>query len=149
MEKSAGAVIFRQEQDKTYYLLLHYPSSVKAEKNYWDFPKGHIDGNETDQETAKREVKEECGIEELQFIEGFKESIKYFFRFKGKSIFKIVVYFLAETKTKEIKISSEHIGSDWLVYEEALTALSFKNSKEVLEKANEFLKIAKKKQKLF
>lgn len=146
MEKSAGAVIFRQDQNTIKYLLLHYPSSVKAKKSYWDFPKGHVDPGESDEQTAKREVREETGLEDIQFVDGFKESIKYFFRFEGKSVFKIVVYFLAETKTEEIKISSEHIGFAWHDYETTLAAISFKNSKEVLEKANEFLTTAKRKQ---
>ncbi|MDO8663561.1 MAG: diadenosine tetraphosphate hydrolase, partial [Candidatus Wildermuthbacteria bacterium] len=70
---------------------------------------------------------------------GFKEFIKYFFRIENKNIFKTVVFYLAGTKTKKIKISSEHIGFEWLPYEKALEQLTFKNAKNILEKANEFL----------
>ncbi len=139
LEKSAGAVIFRKEGNKIYYLLLHYPSSSRASKNYWDFPKGHIEKGEKIEETAKREVKEETGITEMRLIPGFKEEIKYFFKFKDKNIFKIVIFLLAETKEKEVKISFEHIGADWLPYEQALERLTFKNAKEILKKANEYL----------
>ncbi len=139
LEKSAGAVVFRRENNKIYYLLLHYPSSAKAAKDYWDFPKGHIEAGESEIEAAEREVEEETSLTDLSFAKDFKTWIKYFFQLEGRRIFKIVIYYLAETKTEIIKIFSEHLGFAWLPYSEALEQLSFKNSKEVLTKANEFL----------
>ena len=139
LERSVGAVIFRREGNKIYYLLLHYPSSAKAPRDYWDLPKGHIEKGEKIEKTVKREVKEETGLEDLKFVEGFKEWIKYFFKFDGKNIFKIVTFLLAETKTEDVKISFEHIDYKWLSYEEAIKQLTFKNAKEILEKANDYL----------
>ena len=140
IEKSAGAVIFRKENDKIFYLLLHYPSTTRgAERDYWDFPKGHIEKGEKIEGTVEREVKEETGLKDIKFVEGFKEWIKYFFKFKGKNIFKIVTFLLTEAETEEVKISPEHIGYQWLPYEEALKQLKFKNAREILKKANDFL----------
>jgi 8-oxo-dGTP pyrophosphatase MutT (NUDIX family) len=139
IEKSAGAVIFKKEKNKIFYLLLHYPSGSRAREDYWDFPKGHIERGEKEIEAVKREVKEETGINDLRFVEGFKEWIKYFFKFKGKNVLKFVTFYLAETKTKKVKISFEHIGFRWLPYREAKGYLKFKNAKEILKKANEFL----------
>lgn len=133
-EKSVGGVIFRKVRKDIYYLLLHY------EAGHWDFPKGHIEKGETEIETLLREIKEETGISDLKIIQGFKEYIKYFFKEKGRNIFKIVIFYLAETKTKEIKLSFEHIGCDWLLYKDALRRLTFKNTKNILKKANQFLK---------
>ena len=133
LEKSAGAVIFRKEGGNIYYLLLHYQSG------HWDFPKGNIEKGEKLEETVKREVKEEAGLEDIEILPEFKENIKYFYKLKGKNIFKIVTFFLAETKTKEVKISWEHIGYKWLPYDEALEQLTFKNAKEILKKANNYL----------
>lgn len=153
-EKSAGAVVFRKEprrgtnslrgrDSKIYYLLLHYQSG------HWDFPKGHIEEGEREEETARREVAEETGIKDIRIIEGFKEWIKYFFRKtynlekeekkKASWIFKIAVFYLVETKTKEVKISWEHRGYKWLPYDKALRQVTFKNAKEILKKANNFL----------
>lgn len=142
-EKSAGAVIFRKEDGKIYYLLLHYQSG------HWDFPKGHIEKGEKEEDTVKREVAEETGIKDIKIVKGFKEWIKYFFRRtyglgkeekkKASWVFKIVDFYLAETKVKEVKISFEHIGYKWLSYETALKQLTFKNAKEILKKANDFL----------
>jgi len=140
VEKSAGAVIFRRENNKIYYLLLHYPgASHRAERDYWDFPKGHIEKGEKIEETVKREVFEETGLKEIKILPGFKETIKYYFKFQGKKVLKFVTFFLAETKEKDIQISPEHIGYDWLTYEEARSRLNFQNSKEILEKANNLL----------
>lgn len=134
IEKSAGAVLFRKEKGTIWYLLLHY------EMGHWSFPKGNIEKGESLEETVRREIKEETGIKDIKLIEGFKEHIKYFYKLKGKNIFKIVTYFLAETKTREIKISWEHTGFKWLSYEEALKTITYKNAREVLKKANEFLR---------
>lgn len=133
VEKSAGAVIFSRADKKIEYLLLHYQAG------HWDFPKGNIEKGEKLEDTARRETKEETGIEDIKFIPGFKESIKYFYRLKKKNIFKIATFFLAETKTKKVKISWEHIDYKWLPHEEALEQLTFKNAKETLKKANHFL----------
>ena len=132
-EFSSGAVVFRKERNKIVYLLLHYG------KGHWDFPKGHIEKGETEEETAIREAKEETGIEDLKFLDGFKEKIEYFFRQEGKTIHKMVIYFLAETKTKDIKISFEHSGFEWLDYEKALEKITFNNSREILKKAHSHL----------
>lgn len=143
-EKSAGAVIFREEGGIRYYLLLHYQSG------HWDFPKGHIEEGEKEKATVKREVEEETGIKDIKIIPGFKEWIKYLFRanynFKKEDkdkapwVFKIVVFSLAKTTTKEVRISDEHIGYKWLDYNSALKRLTHKNAKNILEKADKFLK---------
>lgn len=152
-EKSAGAIIFRKDGDNIYYLLLHYTPSEKGRHGHWGFAKGHVEEGEVEEETAKREVAEETGIKDLKIILGFKEIEKYFFRKayglagearkKAPWVFKIVTFFVAETETKEIKISDEHIGYVWLSFQEAIKKISFKNSKILLKKANDFIISAK------
>lgn len=134
VEKSAGAVIFRKEKDTIKYLLLHY------EAGHWDLPKGHIEKGENLEEAARREIEEETGIKDIKFISDFKETIKYFYKRDSKKFFKIVVFFLAQTKTKDVKISYEHQGFKWLPYEKAREQLTFRNAKDVLKKANDFLR---------
>ena len=131
-ETSAGAVVFRKDKEIK-YLLLQYGAG------HWDFPKGNIEKGEQEKETVKREIQEETGIAEISFAEGFKERIRYFYRREGRLISKEVVFYLCETKEENVKISHEHIGYEWLNYEDALAKVTFKNSKEILEKANEFL----------
>jgi len=133
IEKSAGAVVFRREDNKIKYLLIQYTWG------HWEFPRGLIEKGETLEETARREIKEEAGVEDIKFIPGFKEWFKFFFRLKGKNVMKIATFLLAETKTKEVRLSFEHKDYAWLEYDEALEKLTFKNSKEILKKANNFL----------
>ncbi|KKP93833.1 MAG: NUDIX hydrolase [Parcubacteria group bacterium GW2011_GWC1_38_6] len=139
IRKSAGAIIFHKENNQVYYLLLEYPSSLRNDKKYWGFSKGTMEQGEEEMDTIIREIKEETGLEDLDFVEGFKETEKYFFKEEGKTIFKTVSYLLAETRTKEVKISHEHLSFTWLSYEEALKKLTFKNAKEILKKANSYL----------
>ncbi len=135
-ERSAGAIVFRKEKEPI-YLLLHY------EEGHWDFPKGHVESNETDTETVKREVEEETGIKDLEIVKDFKEKMHYYFKFKNELISKDVVFYIAKTKTKQIKLSFEHIGSAWLPYPKAIDKLTYKNAKEILKKAHNFLKTHK------
>jgi bis(5'-nucleosidyl)-tetraphosphatase len=139
IEKSAGAIIFRKEGERLLFLLLHYPSSSRAQKEYWDLPKGHIEKGEKPEDTVKREVEEETGLKDIKFLKGFKETIKYFFKWKNKNILKFVTFYLVGTKTKNVKVSFEHLGFEWLPYEKALARLTFKNAKDVLQKANDQL----------
>ncbi|MEK6868936.1 MAG: NUDIX domain-containing protein [Nanoarchaeota archaeon] len=131
-EKSAGAIVFRKEEEPK-YLLLHY------EAGHWDFPKGNIEEGETDIETVKREIEEETGIKDIEIVKGFKEKIQYYFKFEGELINKSVVFYLAKTDADNIKLSFEHIGFAWLSYDKAMDKLTFKNAKEILKKANDFL----------
>ena len=135
-EKSAGAIVFRKEKEPI-YLLLHY------EMGHWDFPKGKIESGEKDLETVKREIQEETGIKNIEILKDFKEEIHYYYKFEGELITKTVVFYLAKTDTENVKLSFEHIGFAWLSYDKALDKLTFKNAKEILKKANDFLKTNK------
>ena len=135
-EKSAGIVLFRNNSSKNEFLLLNYP------QGHWDFVKGKVEQNETSHETALRETREETGITHIEFIDGFEESVEYDFRFKKENIHKKVIFFLAKTSEKNIKLSHEHNDYIWLEYDDALKKTTFENAKNVLSKANEFLSSA-------
>jgi 8-oxo-dGTP pyrophosphatase MutT (NUDIX family) len=132
-EISAGAVVFRRAKSAPEFLILHY------ELGHWDFVKGNIEKGEEEKETVKREVEEETGIKRVRIVEGFRQTIKYFYRWKRENIFKIVIFYLAETRQKKVSLSSEHIGYEWLPYQETVQKLTFRNSKEVLKKAHRFI----------
>jgi len=132
-EKSAGIVLFRNDLGKNKFLLLNYP------QGHWDFVKGKVEQNETPHETSLRETKEETGIINIEFIDGFEESVEYDFRFKKEDIHKKVIFFLAKTDEKNIKLSHEHNDYLWLEYNDALKKTTFENAKNVLIKANKFL----------
>ena len=129
MEQSCGAVVFFRNKE-TEYLLLHYG------EGHWGFVKGHVESMETEQETTLRELKEETGLSKVEFLEGFKEKIHYYYKRNGITIYKKVTYFLIRAQHKKIKLSNEHVGYEWLNYQRAKEKLSFKNSKNILEKAH-------------
>jgi 8-oxo-dGTP pyrophosphatase MutT (NUDIX family) len=132
-EKSCGAVIFRIGNG-TEYLLLHY------EAGHWDFVKGHVEKGESEEETVKREILEETGLKSNTFLDDFRERIDYFYRRRGRTVSKEVIFYLVKnTGEEQVKISGEHIGYDWLPYRDALDRLTYKNAKETLRKAEEHL----------
>ena len=132
-EKSAGVVIFNENNGKRDYLILHYPGG------HFDLPKGHLEKGETEEQAAERELHEETGINEFEWIPGYREKINYRYR-RGKNIMnKDVIFFLVKTETEEVKLSHEHQGSVWLPYEEAREKLTFENAKQLLEKAEKHL----------
>ncbi len=133
-EVSAGGIVFQRSEKGILIAFILDPF------NKWTFAKGHVEPGEKSETAAMREVEEETGLKDIKFIEGFKRWIKYFFRWEGKNILKFVTFYLVETKTKEIKISEEHMDYKWLPYEQALNKLTFKNAKETLKKADGFFK---------
>jgi len=132
-ETSSGVVLFRKENDKILFLLLHYPSG------HWDFVKGKMEKGETPNQTAIRETQEETGITDVKFLENFEEWIQYNFQFEGELVNKKVVFFLGETKTKDIKISNEHLNYIWMDYKTAMERTTFDNAKTVLSKSYKLL----------
>lgn len=132
-ETSAGIVLFRKEKGKNQFLLLHYPSG------HWDFVKGKIESGESAHETAIREAREETGITDITFLDNFKEGIEYDFQFQGELVHKKVIFFLAETRTADVKISHEHLGYTWMDYNTAMEKTTFDNAKTLLTKAQMLL----------
>jgi bis(5'-nucleosidyl)-tetraphosphatase len=133
-EKSCGAVVFFKTQEETKYLLLHYKAG------HWDFVKGNVEIDESEKETVLRELREETGIVDAHFVEGFKEKIQYFYRRQGDTVQKEVIFFVIQSETEAVKLSFEHIGFIWLDYKTAMEKLTFKNARDILQKAHEFLK---------
>ncbi|MEM1535292.1 MAG: NUDIX domain-containing protein [Candidatus Pacearchaeota archaeon] len=136
-EVSAGAIIFYSEKGKIYYLIL-YRAPHGNFKEYYGFVQGNVEKGEEARDTVLREAREEAGLD-IKLIPNFKEKIHYFYQRDNKTISKDVIFFLAEAKTNKVKLSEEHDGYFWLTYDEALKKLRFKNQKEILAKANEFI----------
>lgn len=139
-EISAGIIIFYFKTQKPEFLLL------QDKNDNWSLPKGHVEKNETLEKAALREVKEETGLKIKELIQGFCKKISYDFIKKdskqnqNRKVHKEVFYFLAKSDTKKVKISHEHNNFSWFFYDEAMKKLKYKNLKQLLVKANNFLK---------
>ena len=131
-EISAGIILFN-EIDKRKFLLLNYPSK------HWDFVKGKMEKGETPHETAIRETKEETGISDVEFLDGFEEEIEYYFYADKQEIHKKVIFFLGKTDTIDIILSHEHLDFIWLEFDNALSKTTYENAKNLLKKSKVFL----------
>ena len=135
MEKSCGIVLFNSDE----FLLIQHPTKSNGDEGHWDFPKGHVEGNETELETAKRELIEETGIVNFRLFDGFRYRIEYNFQKGDEMVLKEVIFFLAESNTKEVVLSSEHQNFIWLDKHLAHNKLTYANAKEVLAAVKFFL----------
>lgn len=133
-EKSCGAVVFARNEDGEIRYIL-----VQQRSGRYCFPKGHVEGNETELQTALREIWEETGLRP-RFIPGFRETETYEVR-KAPGVFKDVIYFLAETDDLPARppISDEIRKIRLCTYEEALNLLPTDSRKEILTRANSYL----------
>jgi len=126
-ERSAGAVIYHQGEERTFLLL-------KYGWGHWDFVKGNIEEGEEERDTVLREAEEETGLQpgDLTFHPRFRETIRYFYRRENRTIHKEVVYLLAHSATREVRLSHEHTDYVWLPLPEALGRLTYDNARRVL-----------------
>ena len=129
-EKSCGAVIFQRQGELLTYLVLH---SVLG---HWTLCKGHVEGSETEHETALREIREETGLS-VKFVEPFREVITYF---SAPNVTKDVVFFLAEAEAGSPVCQPEEVSEiRFLPFEEAIALLTHLSDRETLTKAATFL----------
>ena len=112
---SAGVAVLRNTPAGQRFLLLRA-------YRYWDFPKGAVEPGETPLQAAIREVREETGLNDLEFFRGesYSETAPYN---RGK----VARYYLARTREERVTLSAnpitgirEHMEYRWLAYPQAL-----------------------------
>lgn len=121
-EYSAGGVVVQNGA-----VLLIRPNSYR-----WQLPKGHIEEGETAAEAAVREVREETGVSAAVVRE--LSSVKYEFYERRVRIHKTVRYFLMSyVSGNTLGFDREEVDSvSWVVFERALSLLSFANDRKVV-----------------
>lgn len=129
-ERSCGAVVYKREYDRTLFLL------ERMVQGHVSLPKGHVEAGETEEETARREIREETGLE-TALDTSFRHVITYS---PAPGVSKDVVFFLAEALPgKEINQECEVAGLEWLPLDAALAALTFDSDRETLALGAEHL----------
>ena len=127
-EKSCGIIVFDEENR----VLI-----VKQTVGHYGFPKGHVEGDETEEETAIRETKEETNCD-AKIIEGFKETITYS---PKENVMKDVVFFVGRPITRDLR-PQEGEATDVLfvpVKEVYILLAEFKDEVSLLKKAVKFI----------
>lgn len=121
-EKSCGAIVINKNNK---ILLVHHNAG------HWDFPKGHVEEGETEEQTAIREVKEETNIDII-----INNKYRYTTSYSPKeNVMKEVVYFLAQNIDEDKKPQLEEVSEvKWFTLEEAMNTITYENSKEILNK---------------
>lgn len=132
-EYSCGAVVFTRADGQFLFVI------VQEKAGAYSFPKGHMEGSETEQETARREVFEEIGLDP-DFLPGFREEDEYDLAEKPGTR-KRVTYFLAEYRNDQplVPRRGEIRGIQLLPYDEALLCFEHEGTRSVLAKALAFL----------
>ncbi len=126
-EKSCGALVFHLDGQARKVLLLQHKAG------HWDFPKGHVEVGESEQETAMREVLEESGLSIRLEEGGFREVIR-FSPYPGCE--KDVVYFIGFWQSGDLRPQPEEIAkAAWFSPGEALERITFQNARDLLLKA--------------
>ena len=134
-ETSCGGIVYRKFHGNTEILLIKHIKS-----GYWSFPKGHVENSETEEETAKREIKEETGID-VYIDSGFRETVTYSPRKDAK---KEVVYFVARAKNYDYTPQLEEISEiRWVGIGQAHNLLVYDNDKLIVNKAKSFIALMK------
>ncbi len=131
-EKSCGAVVYKKENNEYLFLL------EKMKLGHISIPKGHIEANETEAETALREIKEETCLD-VDLDTEFRHVITYS---PYDGCVKDVVFFVAKAKNNQEMMPQEWEVRDlmWKNFQEATVLLTFDSDKQTLEAAYNYLR---------
>ena len=121
-EKSCGCIVMNEKNE---ILLVHHNAG------HWDLPKGHVEAGETEEQTAIREVKEETNIDVK--IDETKRYTMNYITDRGAS--KEVVLFLAKKIGGNLSRQESEVSQiEWLCFDDAISRLSYKNTKDLFKK---------------
>lgn len=131
-EKSCGALVLCRQGEQVSLLVLRHRYG-----GTWSFPKGHMEGRETEVQTALREVREETGLS-IRLLPGFRESVIYY---PKPNVKKQVVYFLGVARCgAPVQCQEEEISEiKWVDLSRAQEVVTFRNDKRLIVRAKRYL----------
>ena len=127
-EFSAGGVVVRRMQGRAFVAVVRVRDEILA------LPKGHPDGAESADEAARREVREETGLE-ADFVEKLGD-VRYWYARGGKRVMKIVSFFLFRYRSGSVEDHDHEVEEAlWIPLDEAPERLAYKGEREMTETA--------------
>ena len=124
MEKSCGAIIWREQEGIPRVLVLQHRNG-----GHWAFPKGHVEGDETEEQTAHREIFEETGLK-VKLDKSFRRVVTFS---PKPRVMKDVVYFAAKLAGGKLRRQEEEvIEVRWATLGEALKLVTYETDRAVL-----------------
>jgi 8-oxo-dGTP pyrophosphatase MutT (NUDIX family) len=130
VERSAGGVVVRDEE---VVVIVPVKRSAAGEK-VLGLPKGHIDRGETPAQAAKREVREETGID-AELVEELGE-VRYRYHRRGRLIDKVVRFFLFDYRSGDVADHDHEIeDARWMPLAEAARSLTYEGEREMVSRA--------------
>lgn len=128
-EKSCGNIVFKEIENKLYVLLVHH------NLGHWGIPKGHVEINEKEEETAVREVFEETGINSY-VIPGFRKIITYS---PKDDVLKDVVFFIGKASDDNLTPQLTEVSeAKYVEINEGINLITHIDEKQVLKKAFDY-----------
>jgi 8-oxo-dGTP pyrophosphatase MutT (NUDIX family) len=97
-------------------------------------PKGHLDGEETPEEAARREVAEETGVDaELLELLG---DVAYRYDRRGRRVRKVVRFYLFAYRSGDLEDHDHEIEeARWMPLEEAAERLTYPGERDIVKRA--------------
>lgn len=133
-EFSAGGVVVRRFNGAWQFVAIQ----PRERPNIWALPKGHIDGDESPEEAAVREVREETGVR-VSLDERLGD-VEYSFRAGDNRIHKRVTFFLLQwVSGAPMPQISEVDAAEWFDIERSHEILTYPAELELVLKASEIL----------
>jgi 8-oxo-dGTP pyrophosphatase MutT (NUDIX family) len=135
-EVSAGGVVYRRSDDGAEIVLA--ARRTRRGDLAWGLPKGLIEPEETPEEAAVREVREETGLEAE--VEASLGDIRYFYVWEGVRVRKAVHFFLMRATGGDVSLHDHEMEVvQWFPLSVALRRATYKGEREVLQRAAERL----------
>ena len=130
-EKSCGAVVFRLIDGEWNALLIRH-----AKGKHTSFPKGHVEQNESEKQTAEREIREETGLS-VCVDTRFRAQNRYLTR---PNVQKLVIFFAAVSSQGALVPQPEEISeANWFPVDEAENRLTYERDRKILRSAYEYI----------
>ena len=133
-EESFGVIPLSKARGRWEVFLIQH-----SRGRYWGFPKGHGEANETPEEAAFRELKEETNLDLVRYLQKEPLTEQYQFMKEGRRVFKKVTYFIAEVGG-EVRLQQEEIQNGiWVPFPEALDKVTHSEGKSILAQVEKIL----------